>query len=207
MKVITRLFSFFAISLMVLPAQAVTYAVDKDHTHVGFEIKHLVVSKVQGRFNDFNGTFDFDEKDHKLSNVIFTVKTASLDTNQKDRDDHLRSPDFLDVAKFPEMTFKSTEVKYKGKKPKSVTGDLTIRGVTKKTTFDLDFEGMTKDLKGNQILVWEAETEIDRKDFGVNWNKKLDSGGWVVGDKLKIELQGEAKHAATPAAETTPATK
>lgn len=201
MTTFKTIFAFCLASIFALPAFATSYEVDKAHTYVGFEIDHLVISKVQGRFNDFHGTFDFDEKGNKLTNVAFTVKTASIDTNQADRDKHLRTADFFDVEKYPEMTFKSTDVKYKKNKPDSVTGELTIHGVTKKVTFDLDYEGITKDGWGNQVLAWEADIEINRKDYGMTWNQKLDHGGFAVGDKVDIKLHGEAKLAATKAPE------
>ena len=113
MTTFKTIFAFCLASIFALPAFATSYEVDKAHTYVGFEVDHLVISKVQGRFNDFSGTFDFDEKGNKLTNVAFTVKTASIDTNQADRDKHLRTADFFDVEKYPEMTFKSTDVKYK----------------------------------------------------------------------------------------------
>ncbi|MNL59659.1 hypothetical protein D3C87_1834050 [compost metagenome] len=109
----------------------------------------------------------------------------------------MRSPDFFDVAKYPDMTFKSTKVSYDDKKPDKVEGDLTIRGVTKKVTFDVDYRGSTKDPMGNPVVAFELEGKVNRKDFGLNWNKAMDRGGWVVGDEIKIEIDGEAKPVAT----------
>lgn len=193
-------------SLIAIPALATSYEVDKAHTHVGFKIDHLMISEVHGRFNDFHGTFEFDEKTKKLSNVNFTVKTASIDTNQADRDKHLRTADFFNVEKYPEMTFVSTDVKNKKGKPDEITGNLTILGVTKKVTFDLDYEGITKDGWGNQVLAWKADIDVNRKDFGMTWNQKLDQGGFAVGDKVEIELAGEAKLKAAAAPAAAPAT-
>lgn len=188
------LFSFLASSIC-LSAQATKFELDKAHTDVTFKAPHLMVSKVKGRFNDFSGSFDFDEKTMKVDNVMVTIKANSIDTNEKDRDKHLRSKDFLDADKFPELTFKGTKTIYEKDKPDKIEGDLTIRGVTKKVVLDVDYNGAVTDPMGNRIISFDASTKINRKDFGLNWNKSLDKGGWVVGDDLEIEIDGEAKEA------------
>ncbi|AHZ83479.1 YceI family protein [Bdellovibrio bacteriovorus] len=194
------LLSFMATSLVTTSALAAKFDVDKAHTNVSFTAPHLMVSKVKGRFDNVSGSFQFDEKTMKLNDIMVTVKTDSVNTNEADRDKHLRSPDFFDVAKFPEMTFKSTNVKYEKDKPDKVEGDLTIRGITKKVTLDVDYNGAVTDPWGNRVVTFEAEGEVNRKDFGLNWNKAMDKGGFVVGDKIKIEIDGEAKVAAVPTA-------
>ncbi|ASD62773.1 YceI family protein [Bdellovibrio bacteriovorus] len=194
------LLSFMATSLVSTSALAAKFDVDKAHTNVSFTAPHLMVSKVKGRFDQVSGSFEFDEKSMKLSDINVTIKTDSINTNEADRDKHMRSPDFFDVAKYPEMTFKSTNVKYDKNKPDKVEGDLTIRGITKKVTLDVDYNGAVTDPWGNRVVTFEAEGEVNRKDFGLNWNKAMDKGGFVVGDKIKIEIDGEAKVAAVPAA-------
>lgn len=186
------------ISLLATSALAAKFDLDKAHTNISFTAPHLMVSKVKGRFDQFNGTFDFDEKTEKLNDVAVTIKTDSISTNEADRDKHLRSPDFFDVTKFPEMTFKSTKVTYEKGKPDKVEGNLTIRGITKKVVLDVDYNGAVTDPWGNRVVTFEAETKLNRKDFGLNWNKSLDKGGFVVGDEIKVEIDGEAKLAQAP---------
>lgn len=187
------LFAFLATFLFTPPLLAAKFELDKAHTNVSFVAPHLMVSKVKGRFDKFAGTFDFDEKDLKLENVMVTIQTDSLNTNEKDRDKHLRSPDFFDVVKFPEMKFKSTKVEYDNGKPDKVHGELTIRGITKPVILNVDYNGAITDAMGNRVVAFEAETKVNRKDFGLNWNKALDKGGFVVGDDIKIQIEGEAK--------------
>lgn len=186
------------ISFLTTSALAAKFDLDKAHTNISFTAPHLMVSKVKGRFDQFNGTFDFDEKTEKLNDVAVTIKTDSISTNEADRDKHLRSPDFFDVTKFPEMTFKSTKVTYEKGKPDKVEGNLTIRGITKKVVLDVDYNGAVTDPWGNRVVTFEAETKLNRKDFGLNWNKSLDKGGFVVGDEIKVEIDGEAKLAQAP---------
>lgn len=187
------LFSFLATSLASTSVFAAKYDLDRAHTNIAFKAPHLMVSKVRGQFSEFTGSFDFDEQTMKLNDVAVSIKTDSVNTHEKDRDKHMRSPDFFDVAKYPEMTFKSTKVHYDKGIPDKVEGDLTIRGITKRVTLDVDYEGAITDPMGNRVVSFEAETEVNRKDFGMTWNKALDKGGFVVGDKIKIEIQGEAK--------------
>ncbi len=187
-----------SLSLLTSSALAAKFDLDKAHTNVSFTAPHLMVSKVKGRFEQFNGTFDFDEKTEKLNDISVTINTDSISTNEADRDKHLRSPDFFDVTKFPEMTFKSTKVTYEKGKPDKVEGNLTIRGITKKVILDVDYNGAVTDPWGNRVVTFEAETKLNRKDFGLNWNKSLDKGGFVVGDEIKVEIDGEAKLAQAP---------
>lgn len=181
------------ILLLSSSAFAAKFELDPSHTVVSFTAPHLMISKVKGRFDKFSGSFDFDEKTMKLDNIQVMVKTDSINTNEKDRDKHLRSPEFFDVAKFPEMTFKSTKVIYEKDKPDKVEGDLTIRGITKPVTLDIDYNGAITDAWGNRVVSFEAETKVNRKDFGMVWNKALDKGGVTVGDEIKLEIEGEAK--------------
>jgi polyisoprenoid-binding protein YceI len=177
-------------------ALAEKYTLDAAHTSVNFTVPHLVVSKVKGRFDKFDGTFDFDEKTQKLENVAVEIQADSVNTNEKDRDKHLRSKDFFDVEKFKTLTFKSKKTDYEGNKPSKLEGDLTIHGVTKPVVFELDYNGAVTDPWGNRRVSFEAKTKINRKDFGLTWNKALEAGGFVVGDDVKIEIEGEAMVAA-----------
>lgn len=191
------LYSAIATSFVASSAFAAKYEIDKAHTHVSFTAPHLVVSKVKGRFHQVAGAFDFDETSMKLQDVNVTIKTASLNTEEADRDKHLKSPDFFDVTKFPDMTFKSTKVEYEKGQPEKVEGELTIRGITKKVTLEVDYKGAVTDPWGNRVVAFDAETKVNRKDFGMTWNKAMDKGGFVVGDDIKIEIEGEAKLASS----------
>jgi polyisoprenoid-binding protein YceI len=177
---------------LTVPAFAAeTYGVDKAHSEVLFSIKHLV-SRVSGNFQDFDGKIVIDRAKPEASSAEFTIKATSINTNNARRDDHLRTPDFFDVAKFPEITFKSTKVVPKGKDAFEVTGDLTMRGVTKPVVLAVSFLGDIKDQMGNDKAGFEATTTINRKDFGVLWNKALDQGGFVLGDDVKVTANLEA---------------
>ena len=167
-----------------------TYAVDKGHSSVEFRIRHFA-SKVNGRFSDFEGSIQADPAKPEASSVAFTIKTASIDTNNGNRDNDLRSPNFLDVAKYPTITFKSTKVEKAGQGKLKVTGNLTLHGVTKPVV--LDVEGPTapiKDPGGHIRRGLSASTTINRKDFGLEYNKMIEAGP-VVGDQVKIEIEAE----------------
>lgn len=190
------LFSFLASSFFCSSVLAAKYELDKAHTSISFVAPHLMVSKVKGRFDKFEGSFDFDPKSMKLDNIIISIRADSINTNEEKRDKHLRSPDFFDVEKFPELKFKSSKVIYDNKKPAKpvkVEGDLSIHGVTKPVVLQVEYGGAITDPMGNQVVSFSANTNVNRKDFGVSWNKALDTGGWVVGDNIKIEIDGEAK--------------
>lgn len=172
-------------------AEAAAYAIDPDHSQVIFKVKHMGISTVTGRFDLIEGSYSFDDADISKSSVETTITTASVNTNKQKRDDHLKSPDFLDVAKNPTITFKSKEVKKGNGDDFIIVGDLTINGVTKQVELDAEYGGKAQDPMGNERTAFTAETKIDRKDFGITWNKTLDSGGLVVGDDVKIELEVE----------------
>lgn len=171
-------------------AEAVTYAIDPDHSQVIFKVKHMGISTVTGRFDLVEGSYTFDEAEIDNSSVETTIQTASVNTNKQKRDDHLKSPDFLNVDKYPTITFKSKEVK-KGGDGFVIVGDLTINGVTKQVELDAEYGGKAVDPMGNERTAFTAETKIDRKDYGITWNKTLDAGGLVVGDDVRIELEVE----------------
>jgi len=168
-----------------------TFAFDKAHSTMGFEVRHLF-SNVPGKFDDFEGSINYDEANPDQSSVEVTIKTASIDTGAKMRDDDLRSPNFFDAAKFPTITFKSKSVKSTGKDTADVTGDLTMHGVTKEVVLKVDLIGKGPGMKpGSIVSGWDATTALKRSDFGLSWNKVIE-GTQVVGDDVKIELHVEA---------------
>lgn len=183
-----------ALSLsLLLPALAaaepVTYKVDADHSGVGFSIRHFV-SNVSGRFRDFDGVIKYDKANPAASSVEFTVKAASIDTANNDRDEHLRSKDFFDVQKFPTLTFTSTKVVAKDANTLDVTGNLTMHGVTKPITIPVSLLGTVKTPKGEKAG-FETNFKVDRKEYGINWNNVMDSGP-VLGDDVKVNIEIEA---------------
>lgn len=189
---------FFSIALTVglsvlsMPAFSAPYQLDASHGEVGFAVKHLMISTVKGAFDKKEGSFDFDEKKGELSNVVAKIDMASVNTREPKRDDHLRSPDFFDVKKFPTMEFKSTgNVILKKDKKATLKGELTLHGVTKPINLDVVYTGSANDPWGNQRVGFKATGKIKRDEFGVSWNKTLDKGGAVVGNEVEISLDGE----------------
>ena len=168
-----------------------TFAIDKAHSEAIFQVRHLV-TRVRGRFTDLGGSIAFDEASPEQSTVTFTIQAASIDTGTPDRDAHLRSGDFFHVEQYPAITFVSTAVKARGGNAFEVTGDLTMRGVTKRITLPVTFLGKAKDPWGNEKLGFEAETAINRKDYGLTWNAALETGGFLVGDEVKIAVSVQA---------------
>lgn len=168
-----------------------TWNVDPSHSNVGFTARHLMVTKVRGSFGTFGGSITVAD-DPLQSKVEATVDAASIDTSDANRDGHLKSADFFDVENFPTWTFVSTGLDAKGGNEYTLTGDLTIKGVTKSVDFALEFDGVATDPWGNTKAGFTAETEISRKDFGLEWNVALETGGVLVGDKVKIQLDIQA---------------
>jgi len=166
-----------------------TYVIDPVHSNVAFKIRHLV-SKVTGKFADFSGTVNIDPKKPASSSVDFVVKVASIDTGNGDRDKHLKSGDFFDAEKYPEITFKSSSVKSTGKDKYAVAGTLTMHGVSKHVTIPVEFDGYGKDMQGNEKAGFELSTTLDRKDYGINWNKAVDNGT-LLGDEVTISINLE----------------
>jgi polyisoprenoid-binding protein YceI len=192
MKKLISVASSILVLAFPLIVSAATWNIDPDHTNVGFKVRHLMVSNVKGTFDKFTGTVDLNEKDITKSKVEVSIDTKSVNTNVVKRDDDLRSANFLDVAKYPVMTFTSKKVAKAGKGRIKVTGDLNLHGVTKEVV--LDVEGPTtesKDPWGNIRRGASATTKINRKDFGLTWNKTLETGGVVVGDDVQITLEVE----------------
>lgn len=181
-----------ALALAAGPLAAETFEIDPMHSGVNFRVAHMMVGRVRGRFEKFSGTIDYDKAKPKTWKAEATIDAASISTDVEARDNHLRSPDFFDVAKFPEITFKTKSVK-PGKDGKAVLiGELTIHGVTKPVALDLEIAGTSKDPKGATHLGASATTKINRKDFGLVWNKALEAGGVMVGDEVEISLDVEA---------------
>ncbi|GAB2479385.1 YceI family protein [Jatrophihabitans fulvus] len=169
-----------------------TYAVDAQHSRLGFVARHAMVTKVRGSFNDFEGTAVIDGENPTASSVSITARVASIDTRNEQRDGHLRTNDFLDAENFPTLTFVSTGIEHVGGADFRVTGDLTIKGTTKSVTFPLEFTGSATDPFGNQRIGFEGATEIVRSDYGVSFNAALETGGVLVSDKITLELEVSA---------------
>ena len=175
-----------------IPISAGDYKLDPAHSVIGFTIRHNELNLVSGRFKDFTGTIHFDDKDVTRSAVEFKAKTESIDTGVEARDKHLRTADFFEVAKYPELTFKSTRVERKGKDRYVLYGDLTIKGVTRQVALPFTITGAIKDGRGNTRIGIAAQTTIDRRDYGITWGHALAGGGFDVGHDVTIDLHLEA---------------
>lgn len=175
---------------LTIPA-AGTYELDQAHRRVGFVARHMMVSKVRGEFTGATATITVAE-DPLASGVTATIQTASISTGQADRDGHLRNEDFLAVEEFPTIEFRSTGVKSHSGNEFVLAGELTIKGVTRPVDLEVEFEGAGRSPFGTDIFGFTAVTEIDREDFGLTWNVALETGGVLVGKKVKIEIEGEA---------------
>ncbi len=190
MKKVTVLFLLSTLAIVHSAFAADTFVFDKAHSTIGFQVRHLF-SKVPGKFGDFSGQIKLDEANPEQSSVEVTIKTASIDTGVKMRDDDLRSPNFFDSAKFPEITFKSTSVKRTGENTADVTGNLDMHGVTKEVVLKVELIGKGAGMQGATVSGWEASTALRRSDFGLSWSKVIE-GTQVVGDDVQIELHIEA---------------
>ena len=168
-----------------------TFNIDRAHSDATFQVRHFV-SKVRGRFGDFEGVVQLDRARPESSMVEFKIKTASIDTDNQQRDEHLRSPDFFDAAKNPEITFKSSKVVPRNANQFDVTGAFTLHGVTKEITLPVSFLGFVGDGRGGEKAGFEVTTVINRKDYGIVWNKTLDAGGTLLGDEVQVSLNIEA---------------
>jgi polyisoprenoid-binding protein YceI len=179
--------------------RAKTYVIDKTHSDVSFQVRHLV-TKVRGRFADFDAEIRAVPEAPEESSVRFTIRTASVDTDLPDRDQHLRSADFFDADKYPEITFVSSRIRSAGDDQYDVTGLLTLRGVSREMTLPVSFLGFVSDPWGNEKAGFETQVVLNRKDFGMVWNAALDSGGVVLGDKVTVSIALEAVRAREAAA-------
>jgi polyisoprenoid-binding protein YceI len=170
----------------------ITWELDPKHTLVEFSARHMMISTVKGRFTDVQGTIVTDMTDHSKASVDVTITTASINTGDEQRDGHLKSPDFFDVAKYPTITFKSTKVVAEDAEHLNVVGDLTIHGVTRSVELKTELSGQGKTPYGVEVAGFTATTSINRKDFGLEWNVALETGGVLVGEQVKISIEGEA---------------
>lgn len=187
-KVIGIMILTLALSVSVFADE---WTIDKAHSSVSFKVRHMVVSKVKGGFDDFSGTVKFDGENVKDGSVEMSIDVASVDTENEDRDKHLISADFFDAEKFPTITFMSKKVIADDDNFK-IVGDMTMKGVTKEVTFEVEFSGIVNDPWGNTRAGFSASTTIDRQEFNVSFSKTLDNGGLVVGNDVEIELEIEA---------------
>lgn len=165
--------------------------IDVAHSAIHFHVRHMVISKVHGRFAKWSGALELDTQDLTRSRVDVRVETASIDTQVADRDAHLKSPDFLDVAKYPELTFRSTSIQKNGGGYR-VVGDLSLHGVTREVVLDAEFAGTGKDPWGNERAGFSAKATLDRREHGLVWNAALETGGVLVGEKVEISIELEA---------------
>jgi polyisoprenoid-binding protein YceI len=175
---------------VALPAPG-TYVLDPTHTRIGFVARHLMVTKVRGRFAEFEGSITVGA-DARASSAEATMQTASIDTGVADRDNHLRSGDFLEIEKYPTISFGNSRVLSQDGTSFRVAGDLTIKDTTREVVLDVELDGVAKDPWGNEKLAVTATTEIDREDFGMTWNVALETGGVLVSKKIKIEIEAQA---------------
>jgi len=194
----------FALAVALSPAvraadPAEVYQIDPVHSAVSFKIRHLV-SHVEGQFKDFSGTITADPAHPESASVVFAIKAASIDTRVEQRDKHLRSGDFFDVDKFPDITFKSTKIVPAGADKYDVTGSFTMHGVTKEITIPVSFMGLIKDPWGNQRAGFSIALTLNRRDYGIVWNKVLDQGGTMLGDDVAVSIELEAVKKTPPSA-------
>lgn len=167
------------------------WQIDPAHTHIGFSVRHMMVTTVRGQFKGYRGSVTLDPKDFSRASFEGEVDVASIDTGNGQRDDHLRASDFFDAPNHPTIRFKSTRIEAKGEGEFVVDGDITIRGVTKPIAFEVEFHGVSKNPYGKTVAGLSARATLNRKDFGVNYNAVLEAGGVAVGEKVKLELDAE----------------
>jgi polyisoprenoid-binding protein YceI len=167
------------------------WQIDNSHTHIQFTVRHMMLSKVRGSFEKFSGSVNFDETNPANTSVEFQLEAASITTGDPKRDGHLRSPDFFNAEAFPSITFASKKVVVTSEKTAVLTGDMTIRGLTREVNFDVEYLGMSKSPWGTQDAGFEAKTRILREDWDLTWNVALETGGWLVGKEIDINIELE----------------
>ena len=172
------------------------FQIDNSHSQVQFSVRHMMISKARGVFDKWSGSVNLNPEDPSKTTVDITIDTASINSKDAQRDGHLRSPDFFDAEKYPNITFKSTKVEVTGKETAKLYGDLTIRDVTKPVVLDVDFQGNAKSPWGTTNYGFSATTKINREDWGLNWNAALETGGWLVGKEVQIYIELELVQAA-----------
>ncbi|GIK56152.1 MAG: polyisoprenoid-binding protein [Chloroflexi bacterium] len=168
-----------------------TWQIDSAHSHIYFTARHMMISKVRGQFESFSGEVNYDEENPTRTTVDIQIDTASLNTKEAQRDGHLKSPDFLDVANYPVVRFQSTKVEQTGADSGKLYGNLTIRDITKPVVLDVEYAGQARSPWGTVSAGFSASTTINRKDWGLNWNQTLETGGVLVGDNIQIEIELE----------------
>ena len=168
------------------------WEIDSSHSGIHFSVRHLVIAKVRGQFSRWTGAVQVPDGDFTRASLEVAIDAASIDTGVADRDAHLRSADFLDVERFPELTFTSTQVERAGQDRLRVNGQLTIKGVTRDVTLDVEHLGLAKDPWGNERAAFTARTSVDRREFGLTWNQALETGGVLVGERVDIEIEIQA---------------
>jgi polyisoprenoid-binding protein YceI len=173
-------------------AELTQYQIDSSHSSLDFSIKHMMIANIRGTFRKWDGQFLFDPKTKKLSDIKINIEIQSIDTLEEKRDEHLKSKDFFDSSNFPLMTFISNKVEYKNKLPHKIIGELSLHGVKKIITLKVNYLGSTTSLTGAQMAAFKGQTQINRKDFGITWNKLLESGGIAVGEMVQINFDLEA---------------
>jgi polyisoprenoid-binding protein YceI len=191
MKRFLLLFAVTIISVTVLFAQKSGWTLDKAHSSIGFSVRHMVISEVTGNFKDFDISFTSTKDDYADASVEATIKVASINTDNERRDGHLKTDDFFNAEKFPTIRFRSTAFEKVGENKYKITGDLTIRDITKKVTFDAMYNGAIKAPWGATVSSWKATTSINRFDFGLQWNKAIDTGGLIAGETVNITMNLE----------------
>lgn len=165
--------------------------IDPAHSEILFSVRHMMISTVRGKFSSFSGTVDADDQNPVAAQVKVEIQAASIDTGNEQRDTHLRSPDFLNAEQYPTITFASTNIEQVDKQHGRLHGDLTIRDVTKPVVLDVEYAGMAKSPWGTTSAGFSAETKINRKDWDLNWNVALETGGWLVSDEIKVSIEIE----------------
>lgn len=168
-----------------------TWKMDLSHSTIAFAVRHMMISTVRGEFKRFSGTVNFNEAEPARSGVAITIDAASIDTNEPRRDQHLRSPDFLDAERYPAITFQSKRLEMVDARRARIIGDLTIRGVTREVTLDTEYAGIAMSPWGKQVAGFSAQATINRKAFGLSWNQALEAGGVLVGEEVKVFIELE----------------
>ena len=168
-----------------------SWQIDSAHTEINFTVRHMMISNVRGQFQKVNGTVEFDENNPLNSQVDVQIEAGSVNTKEEKRDGHLKSPDFFDAEKYPYLTFKSKRVDMKDATHARLIGDLTIRDVMKEVSLDVEYNGSAKSPWGTTSAGFSAKTTIKRKDWGLNWNVALETGGWLVGDDIHVNIELE----------------
>jgi polyisoprenoid-binding protein YceI len=169
-----------------------SWAIDNAHSHVQFTVRHMMISKVRGQFHTFTGTVNFDEQNPANSSVNVEIDAASIDTRDEKRDGHLKSPDFLDAANYPTLSFVSKRVEVLDDSRGRIYGDLTIRGVTREVDLKVEYDGVARSPWGQEVVAFSASFDFDREDFGITWNQALETGGVLVSKKIAVHISAEA---------------